>query len=449
MDTADIPNGKYCVLSAGAPQTVAGLTVEGQLDVGSKLSVTTMNTTGIFNVPTGGEVDVLGSADLGGPGTISGQIDSQGSSVTFDPSSRMVLGNGAQLTGALFNIFGPLTCNAALSMSALVILDYNGGSHLGSLTGPGSMSDGGEFDWDGGILGLAGGADFIASADLKIQGGGYKELSAGTLTDGCNGSEIGGTNTLQIDAGATFDNEGNPGTDVTIPLIVMLARTGPSGTFLNGGDGFLDVKGTTTIAGHFINLGTLEVGTGSSLTLNQSGGVPVEVDLDGTVQLDGDLTLIGDISSPSGFNEEAGGGTLKVGDGTNAGSLTLASGTSTVLSGNVEVSGTGTLTGAGFLHNSGLLTLDPNSLTTIGSYQQSSIGTLDEQVTPRLSPTFTVTGTAQLSGTLKIDFEDGYTPPSGTVFTVLTAGDVEDHFDTTPDNMTMTYTSTGVTATEN
>jgi hypothetical protein len=261
MDTADIPNGKYCVLNATSPQTVADLTVEGQLDVGSKLSVTTLSTTGIFNVPTGGEVDVLASGDLGGTGTINGQIDAQGSSVTFDPGSSMVLGNGAQLTGSLFNIFGPVTCDAALSMSATMVLDYNYRNAFGSLTGPGSLSDGAEFDWDGGILGLAGGMNFIASADLKLQGDDTKELSAGTLTDGCNASELGGTGTLLIDGGATFDNEGNPGTDVTIPIIYVTpsSPSGP-GLFVNGGDGFLDVKGTTLINGPFTNLGTLEVG---------------------------------------------------------------------------------------------------------------------------------------------------------------------------------------------
>src|SRR5262249_16290129 len=78
LDTADIPAGSpVCILSDMSQQTVAGLTVEGSLEVDSKLSVTTLTTTGTFSVSTDGEVDVLGSGDLGGTGTISGQIDSE------------------------------------------------------------------------------------------------------------------------------------------------------------------------------------------------------------------------------------------------------------------------------------------------------------------------------------------------------------------------------------
>lgn len=220
MDTADVPSGTFCVLNSTSPQTVAGLTVEGRLDIGSKLSVTTdSNASGsVFNVLTGGEVDVLGSADLGGGGTISGQIDSQGSSVTFDPSSSMTAAAGATLSGSLFNIFGGLTVTGALTQNARMVLSNNGSTTSGSLTGPGSMSDGAEFDWDGGAIGLtgSGGAYFGASADLKIEGSDNKLLSAGTLTNQCNGSEIGGTGNLSIADGATFDNIGNPSCDVTI-----------------------------------------------------------------------------------------------------------------------------------------------------------------------------------------------------------------------------------------
>jgi hypothetical protein len=449
MDTATIPAGTpACILNSTSTQTVAGLTVGGRLDVGSKLSVTTLSTAqgSIFNVLSGGEVDVLGSGDLGGGGTISGQIDAQGSYVTFDPTSSMTAATGATLSGSLFNVFGPLNVTGALTESANMVLDNNGGSMLGSLTGTGSITDGAEFDWDGGAIGLtgSGGLTFIASAYLKIQGSDAKTLSAGTLTNQCNGSEIGGTGGLTIDPGATFDNLGNPTCNLTIPTISTIG----SGVFINDADAFLNAQGATTIFGNFINRGTLTVDTGSTLTIS-SGSSPTD-DLDGTIQLNGDLILRGTISSPTGFIEDAGGGTLKIGDGSAAGVLTIGSGYEALLDGFMEVTSTGRLTGPGEVYNNGKLTLDVGATTSIGSYQQTSTGTLDEQASgPGQNPVLTVSGNAQLSGTLELDFIDGYTPRSGDAFTILTAGSIGAHFDTTPDNMTVAYGPTSVTATEN
>ncbi len=47
-----------------------------------------------------------------------------------------------------------------------------------------------------------------------------------------------------------------------------------------------------------------------------------------------------------------------------------------------------------------------------------------------------------------MDFEDGYTPTSGTVFTVLKAGSIGAGFDQTPPDMTATYYPTSVTLTQ-
>jgi hypothetical protein len=405
-----------------------------------------MNTTGgsVFDVLTGGEVDVLGSGDLGGGGTISGQIDAQGGSVTFDPGSSMVLAAGASLTGSLFNVFGGVTVTGNLVQNAHMILSNNGTTTAGSLTGPGALTDGADFDWDGGTLGLAGGAYFGANADLKLQGADTKTLSAGLLTDQCNGSDLGGTGALSIMTGATFDNIGNPSCSVTLPTI---STTG-TGKFVNDADGFFDENGDTTIIGSFSNIGTLVVGSGSSLTFI-SGPPGSVVALDGTLQLNGDLMLDTSASSPTGLIEDAGGGTLKIGGGAR-GALTVGGGYEGLLSGNVEVMGNGTLTGPGEVYNNGHLKLDLGAVTGIGSYQQTSAGTLEEQATaPGTNSTLHVNGAAQLSGTLELDFINGYTPRSGDTFTVLTASSIGAHFDTTPDNMTVAYGPNGVSVTEN
>jgi len=454
-DTADIPaSSPTCVLSSTTQQTVAGLTVEGTLEVDSKLSVTTMKTTGVFDLPTGGELDVLGSADFGTSGTLSGKIDAQGSSVTFDPLSSMVLGSGVQLTGSgVYDIYGSVTCDAALSQNSTMVLANDGVTTAGSLTGPGSMTESGEFDWDGGSLGLSGGMGFIASADLKIQGADGKTLSSGTLTNQCNGSEIGGTGTLLIAPGATFDNLGNPNCDVTISSISIMGGPGSTGTFINDADGIFTEPGTTTISGDFINLGYLEVGAGAALTLSSAAPVGPATELDGTLLLDGDLTLLGSVTSPTGFSMGPGGGTLKVGDGTTTSSLTIGSGYEALLtSGTLEVTSTGTLTGAGTLdNNSGIVQLDLNSSTAnLGAFMQTPSGqlTLQAGVMNQFS-SLNVTGNASLGGTLNLDLLDGYTPPSGTVFPVLTAGSTTHEFNVTPSEMTATYGAGTLTLTEN
>ncbi len=124
-----------------------------------------------------------------------------------------------------------------------------------------------------------------------------------------------------------------------------------------------------------------------------------------------------------------------------------------VIGGNVTVTGVGTLTGGGEVDDNGKLTMDVGNAAIIGSYQQSSTGTLDIQASSgpggSTYSTLTVSGSAQLSGILSMDFEDGYTPTSGTVFTVLTAGSIGASFDSTPPDMTATYYLTSVSFTQN
>jgi hypothetical protein len=138
---------------------------------------------------------------------------------------------------------------------------------------------------------------------------------------------------------------------------------------------------------------------------------------------------------------------LKIGDPSAAGTWALSGGA--LLSGFVEVTSSGTMTG-GSVTNNGNLKLDAGSADLLASYLQTSSGTLVEEApfaggnTPLM-----VSGNAQLSGTLELDFVGGYTPASGDAFTVVSAGSISAHFDTTPDNMTVAYGPGIVTATEN
>ena len=154
-----------------------------------------------------------------------------------------------------------------------------------------------------------------------------------------------------------------------------------------------------------------------------------------------------------GVDPGRGSGHLKVGDGSTTGSLSWpsTSGINVQLFGFLEVTSTGTLSG-GELDNisGGDLILDPLSIVTLSVYTQASTATLDVEASSASAyGSMTVSGNAQLSGTLKMDFVGGYVPTSGTVFHVLKAGSIGAHFDTTPSGMTTVYSPTGVDLIQN
>jgi hypothetical protein len=180
-DTAFI--GGTCVLNSTTQQAVAGLTVGGTFSLASKLSVTTLNSPGTFNINPNGELNVLASADFGGGGTVNGRIDAGAASVTFDPFSNMVLAIGTSLTGGgVFNIDGTLTWNTAINPEATLALNNDGNLTFGQLLGTGSLDEWHEFDWSGGQLGLSGGITLEPTSDFKMQGANNKELTTGTVT---------------------------------------------------------------------------------------------------------------------------------------------------------------------------------------------------------------------------------------------------------------------------
>ena len=129
--------------------------------------------------------------------------------------------------------------------------------------------------------------------------------------------------------------------------------------------------------------------------------------------------------------------------------------------GNVEVGPTGLLTGGGMVANSGSLQLDPGDTSGgatsgsgalshgtvgLGSYVQWTSGvlsigiSLDGGYTP-----LTVTGTADLSGTLTLP---GYVPVVGDSFTVVVAGGISNEFLYVPEGMDQTVTAITDTVTQ-
>ena len=456
-DTATVPAmTPICILNSTTAQTVAGLTVGGSFDLFSKLSVTTGTSNGNFDTETGSELDNVGSFDFYGTGTLQGQIDAGGSNVTFHPFSGMTLGNGVLLTGlGAYIINGTVTDNAAITLNVPMFLNNDGGTTTaGNLVGPGSLDVGSNFDWSGGTLGLSGGVSLEPSSGFKTSGPDPKILAAGTLSSLAQLLDLGGTGGLDISGTTTKLDILAGQTNVSLPDIAGDPPPNGTGLFVNEANGNVKFESPTgtLVSVNFTNNGNLFVAAAPGLTLSSGGGAapPLTVNLDGTRHLDDDLSLIGTIASPTGMIVAAGAGHLKVGVGPfETATLTLA-GNDTVLFGYMEVTGYGTLTGTSQLDNNGNLILDLGSSNTVGAYVQSSTGTLEEHASgPGANSMLMVTGHAQLSGTLKMDFDGGYVPAHGDSWTVLTAGSIGAHFDTIPGNTTASYGSTSVGLTEN
>jgi len=131
------------------------------------------------------------------------------------------------------------------------------------------------------------------------------------------------------------------------------------------------------------------------------------------------------------------------------GSLALTSGAVQLTGG--TLGGTGTITGGPVNNTTG--TVAPGNsagtLTVQGNYTQGRNATLAIQLGGPVSgidaDELVVTGTANLAGTLSVSTIDGYDPPSGAQFTILTAGQRIGTFTLVqPCRFTLSYTATSV-----
>jgi hypothetical protein len=132
-------------------------------------------------------------------------------------------------------------------------------------------------------------------------------------------------------------------------------------------------------------------------------------------------------------------------------------GATATIGGNTEVLGGGTLMGAGQVTiSTGRLTLDLGSADSIGAFSVQGPGTLVVQWGGLSAFSFlAVAGNAQLSGTLEVDFVNGFRPAVGDSFTPLTYGSHSAHFDliTEPSNppehqLTPSYGANALTVTQ-
>jgi hypothetical protein len=208
----------------------------------------------------------------------------------------------------------------------------------------------------------------------------------------------------------------------------------------------------------FINAGTVRKTTGTGL-LRLWYQPPNSDDplCGGTVEHDNKDQNCPVLFTNSG-TVEARSGTLSFGNYTQTGgSLTLAGGNVGAMSGATIMLNGGMLSGAGTvegaLHNNARVNVGgtPGTLTIKGAYTQTSAGVLNVELAGNTTGTFdqlVVQGRATLAGTLNIAPINGYVPAKGQTFAVITYTSRSGNFATVSNGYTITYGTTGATATK-
>jgi len=237
----------------------------------------------------------------------------------------------------------------------------------------------------------------------------------------------------------------------------------------SGSGSFVQIGGTNVCGALLLSLDEAQGDyTLTNGTLNVSGriGVLAPLGVPDTLRLQGGSATAGSvnnsgtilISSPTGSNThgnltvtgnftQTGGTTLADGD------LTIAAGSSLNLSGGT-LSGAGSITGA--VVNSGG-TVSPGDgvgqLNLLGDYTQTSAGGLTinlagEPATGEFG-ILSITGNADLDGTLDVDSLNGFIPTIGDTYTFLTADNVTGTFADvdSPYQLQLNYMPTGVSVT--
>ncbi len=331
-----------------------------------------------------------------------------------------------------------LTLNSSLGINA-----YNGGEI--ELTGVSSLNR----STNGTIyINDTGGSELIDSKVASLNGivvtlDGTDTQVANSWTAFTNGSlsVTGGSYSLSKltnvnGSGLYVSNGGN----LALPYLTSYtANVGGYNTFQADGTGG---DGTPSA----LNLSAL-----SELTLNSSLGINVyngaEIELTGMTSLNRSnygTIYINDTGSSELLDSKVSSlnGVVATLDGTDTqvanawtsftnGSLTVTGGAlnfskmANFASSNLSLRGGAALSIAGNYSNSGSLDVDAGSTLTIGgSYTQTSAGSLDVQIDAMPSNEqfgqIVVKGAANLNGNFNVDLVDGYAPPSGAVYSVMT-----------------------------
>ncbi len=360
LDGSTVTNAGSCTVSAGATLVVSPAS-------GTFLAGSTVSGAGNFEVSGAGTIDILGSVATTGTNTFLGG----GTTVNFSGSSY-------SLSGGTLNSLGSVNLNGAGTV-ALSILNLGGGN----LGGSNNASISGLFTWTGGNL--IGSGSVTANGGIYYPVGSARGLNGRTLINNSTMTWEGGT--FGLNGGAVFSNA--PAATVNLTTGAGLTSANPADLFLNAGmfRKTSDDPATKSIAGRFVNTGTVEI-QGGGLNFNGSATNTGNylVSAGATLELSGSAIAMaagssisgaGNFSVTGGSSDLAGSlgvaGTNTVIGGTanfSGGSYTISGGTLNILSGNANFNGTGTVTPA-ILNLSGGNLGGSNSVTVSGFFTWS------------------------------------------------------------------------------
>ncbi|MEX2310055.1 MAG: hypothetical protein WD738_20960 [Pirellulales bacterium] len=371
---------------------------------------------GSLDISAGGLVTVTGSSYIGNESSATGEVSVDGFSSaasTWTVTNDLNVGIDGQ---------GSLAVTSGGHVSSLYgYLGRNlGGTGEATIDGDGSkwsINNDLYVGYDGeGTLDVTGGAE-VSNSSAEI---GNTPGSVGTATVDGTGSLW--TVTNDIDIGDAGDG---------------------SLTVANGGE-------VRSLTGDIADAGT---STGS-VTVTGAGSMWTMADGDLRVGEDGSGTLSveagGRVSNRNGFigfgPGSTGAATVDGADSQwiHSSDLTVNNGTLTVTSGGMvqamgvlvtapgEIHGDGSIVGT--VQNNGMVApgaSSPGALSIDGDFAQNAAGELAIELSSASTyDQLLVTDNATLAGTLTVSLIDGFTPGIGQVFTILTADDVDETFDT-------------------
>lgn len=367
-----------------------GFTIEGQADfVTSTQDAKTLSTTLTNLGPSTVDFDGTGTLFISSTGLL---INDAPYSIPMELSLPLVGGT----TPGLFENNGFLTIGgtSAITISAPLDNTINGVIDGETGAGPLTLSD------------ASGTSTLDGSIDIKspVTMSGIYAVTGDLTMDSGGGLTITGTLSIASGAGADLGD-----------VVLTANQYGAGGTITGGGEfsttGYFDwINGT-------VSVNTMTVGTASILYLMGSGEFTGNMSVEGVAEWENGSS-----------NTFAGGDTVTVEDGAQFLFQNSLGGSITTFD------------------NHGTLELDAGDVLTVNTFTQSSDGTLQCDLSSATSyGALNVTGAASLDGALDASLQNGYQPPSGTVFDVMNFASSSGQFATVnPQNWTAQYNPNSV-----
>jgi fibronectin-binding autotransporter adhesin len=391
--------GRFTIQNGSSFTRTGAFSNAGTLIIGAG-STFTMN--GAF-IQTGTVwVQSYGTLILAAGGSNSGSFTVSAAGLVTFAAGTFTLNVGTTLSGdGLYQIAG-----ATVSITDAVIVP-NLELDSGALTGAAVLTITNSFAWTGGTMSGTGSTDLAPGSVFTISGAADKTLGGRTLN-------LGGTTTWSDSGNVVLANNAVI-SNQSGAVFIILNDQGILGTGTCANAGTLTKAagtGTTTVDSGiaFANRGTVSLQSGTfnvAGTYTQSGGTT-------------DLSAGAALTSSGGVNIQAG---ILSGSGTINASLTIQNGGT--LSGSETINGN--VTNAGQVNPGGIGAA--GVLTINGNYTQTATGVLNVEIGgPGAGSGFDqlrISGTATLGGTLNVSLLNGYVPPRGRAFQILTFGSRE------------------------